>query len=31
MPAARNGNAEQFLDLLLDYFADDARWKSVRP
>lgn len=28
MPAARNGNAEQFLDLLLDYFADDARWSQ---
>jgi hypothetical protein len=28
MPAARNGNPEQFLDLLLDYFADDARWSQ---
>jgi hypothetical protein len=26
MPEAKNGNPGPFLDLLLDYFADDARW-----
>jgi hypothetical protein len=26
MPEAKNGNPVQFLDLLLDYFADAARW-----
>jgi hypothetical protein len=26
MPEAKNGNPAPFLDLLLDYFADDARW-----
>jgi len=26
MPEAQNGNPAQFLDLLLDYFADGVRW-----
>jgi len=26
MPEAKNGSPAPFLDLLLDYFADDARW-----
>src|SRR5271157_6373737 len=26
MPEAKKGNPAQFLDLLLDYFADGARW-----
>jgi hypothetical protein len=26
MPEAKNGNPVQFLNLLLDYFADGARW-----
>jgi hypothetical protein len=28
MPEAKKGNPERFLDLLLDYFVDDARWSQ---